>query len=553
MTVEDAFATSAFVASAFGGTQKKVYFGGNRHDYVECTSVEIRATAKREVARGKQAVTPHRRNNIQAVRCQVQMLNLTILDEQRRRTLAHYRFCVYPNYRRAVTAGASGNWEEVDGQVRAIEDDTTADVANRIACISRRIDSGEAQFPLVWMELGVPGDGSEVATREDQNLRVYRPHPERWQVSNWKQVLGRCARFEGDLLFDSESVQLSKEESTFDGLFKNRRSCTKGYKIRDYVDRKWRNVAMAIFQILQPHKTSYMTFWQVGFVELALAGTPIHWARILWKANGSMQEEKVESINHLSPFLINFYRSMGCLTAEEKKQFPSLSRMNQGKFVKDVEVDMDLDKVPAITPLGRPRVEEEHWGARAPKKRKLGEEEEVRRQESLAVPTRRRATNEQSQPKQKARKLILTTGSSADTGRAANFKRSPSSEEEDGKQVLFEDAPSAQGPLGKVPFKVPSALRPLANIPTAKGRDVGTRVTSTEGATELTSAEPEWEDLAAPIGIGSPTPLEMLAGHGVEAAEEEAVRPSARESPRILVATEILESEEDTPSKEEEV
>ncbi|OAE30917.1 hypothetical protein AXG93_1640s1000 [Marchantia polymorpha subsp. ruderalis] len=44
----------------------------------------------------------------------------------------------------------------------------------------------------------------------------------------------------------------------------------------------------------------------------------------------------------------------------------------------------------------------------------------------------------------------------------------------------------------------------------------------------------------------------MLAGRGVEAAPEEATRPSGRESPRILAAKEILESEEETPSEEEE-
>lgn len=110
---------------------------------------------------------------------------------------------------------------------------------------------------------------------------------------------------------------------------------------------------------------------------------------------------------------------MGCLTAEEKKQFPLLSRMNPGKFVRDVEVDTDLDEVPAITPPGRLRIEEEHRGAQAPRKRKLDEEEEVRRRESVAVPSRRRATNEQARSKQKARKLISTTGSSADMGRAS--------------------------------------------------------------------------------------------------------------------------------------
>ncbi|OAE30459.1 hypothetical protein AXG93_942s1020 [Marchantia polymorpha subsp. ruderalis] len=164
-------------------------------------------------------------------------------------------------------AGASSNWEELDGQVCVIEDGTTAGVANRIAGIPRRIDNGEARFPLVEMELGVYDDGPGMAAQE-------RPEFER-----------------------------------------------------------------------------------VEFVELALAGTPIHWARILWKAmRQHAGEEKGRSINHLSPFLINFYLSMGCLTAEEKKQFPLLSRMNSGKFVKDVEVDTDSDKVPAITPPGRLRV-----------------------------------------------------------------------------------------------------------------------------------------------------------------------------------------------------
>ncbi|OAE32620.1 hypothetical protein AXG93_3515s1040 [Marchantia polymorpha subsp. ruderalis] len=61
------------------------------------------------------------------------------------------------------------------------------------------------------------------------------------------------------------------------------------------------------------------------------------------------------------------------------------------------------------------------------------------------------------------------------------------------------------------------------------------------------------EGVASPPRAGSPTPLEVLAGHGVKAAVEEAARPSARESPRIFVTTEILETKDDTPSKEEEV
>lgn len=71
------------------------------------------------------------------------------------------------------------------------------------------------------------------------------------------------------------------------------------------------------------------------------------------------------SINHLSTFLINFYRSMGCLTTEEKIQFPLLSLTNPGRLVKDVEVDTEPDEVPAITPPAQLRAEEEPRGARA--------------------------------------------------------------------------------------------------------------------------------------------------------------------------------------------
>ncbi|OAE23112.1 hypothetical protein AXG93_1856s1020 [Marchantia polymorpha subsp. ruderalis] len=138
-----------------------------------------------------------------------------------------------------------------------------------------------------------------------------------------------------------------------------------GYKTRDYKDRKRRNVAVALLQILQPHRTTYMTSWQVEFVELALAGTPIHWARILWKATRQHAgEEKGGSINHLSPFLINFYRLMGCLTAEERVQFPLLFRANLERFVRDVEVDTDFNELPASTPPARSRADDEQRGWR---------------------------------------------------------------------------------------------------------------------------------------------------------------------------------------------
>lgn len=93
------------------------------------------------------------------------------------------------------------------------------------------------------------------------------------------------------------------------------------------------------------------------------------------------------------------------------------------------------------------------------------------------------------------------------------------------------------------------ALKPLEHISTGEGRNAETRVPSAEAP----SALPDQDDVVGPPGAGSPIPLEVLAGHEVEAAAEEAARPCARELPRISAATEILETEDDTPLKEEEV
>ncbi|OAE32389.1 hypothetical protein AXG93_3671s1080 [Marchantia polymorpha subsp. ruderalis] len=403
---------------------------------------------------------------------------------------------------------------------------------------------------LLWGRNWVcPAMIREWLRKKDQPSRGYRPHPERWRVSDWEQVLGRCAGEEGDLLFECKSVHLSKEEEiTFGALFKNSKSSKNVYKTRDYEDRKRRNVTVALLQILQPHKTTYISSWQ-------------------------------------------------CLTPEEKIQFPLLSRTNSTRLVRDVEVDTDPNKVPAITPLARLRAEEEPRGAWTLRKRKLDEEAELSRQELLAVLVRHRAINKQVRLKQKARKLILLAGCSADTRRAAIARDSPSSEEHVSTEVLerstdlpgskarvpleealrpsghrgrrtatagtpaherclsleqvsFENTPSAQAPSAQEQFRVvpsaqaPSALKPLEHIPMGEGRDAKTRVPS---------AGPDWEEVVGPPRTGSPTPLEVLAEHEVEAAAEEAARSSARESPRFSAATEILETEEDTPSEEEEV
>ncbi|OAE32228.1 hypothetical protein AXG93_4525s1090 [Marchantia polymorpha subsp. ruderalis] len=63
----------------------------------------------------------------------------------------------------------------------------------------------------------------------DQPTRGFRPHVERWVIADWEQVLGRCAGEDGYLLFDSESIKVTKEEEiSFAALFKSSKSSKNG-------------------------------------------------------------------------------------------------------------------------------------------------------------------------------------------------------------------------------------------------------------------------------------------------------------------------------------
>ncbi|OAE35644.1 hypothetical protein AXG93_1616s1050 [Marchantia polymorpha subsp. ruderalis] len=91
---------------------------------------------------------------------------------------------------------------------------------------------------------------SEWLRERNQPPRGFRPHPEKWQVSDWEQLLGSCAGEEGHLPFECESVQVTKEEEiSFGAIFKNSKSSKNVYKTCDYKDRLRRNVAVALLQI----------------------------------------------------------------------------------------------------------------------------------------------------------------------------------------------------------------------------------------------------------------------------------------------------------------
>lgn len=105
---------------------------------------------------------------------------------------------------------------------------------------------------------------------------------------------------------------------------------------------------MALMQILCQSRPTYMMTWQVGFIERALRGDRIHWARIFWKATrqhiGLIQGG---SACYLSPFFIHFYKGMGLLTPAEIEAFPTREVPREGEEVVVAnEVNSDLEGEP---------------------------------------------------------------------------------------------------------------------------------------------------------------------------------------------------------------
>ncbi|OAE26643.1 hypothetical protein AXG93_793s1030 [Marchantia polymorpha subsp. ruderalis] len=171
------------------------------------------------------------------------------------------------------------------------------------------------------------------------------------------------------------------------------------------------------------------------------------------------------------------------------------------------------DEVPASTPPARLRAEEEPRGARAPRKRKWDGEADLSQLELPTVPAKLQANNEPTRPKQKARNLILPADSSADTRRAAVARNSPSSEEDVSAEILGRSTD----------LHAPKALVPLEEA----HRPSGHRIVAGEGSDGKTCV-----------------PL-------AQAPSAVAVREGVAGPPGA--ATKILETEDDTPSKEEEV
>ncbi|OAE31753.1 hypothetical protein AXG93_4874s1160 [Marchantia polymorpha subsp. ruderalis] len=204
---------------------------------------------------------------------------------------------------------------------------------------------------------------SEVIVQEWDNNGLPKPpdyqgNPDTWQIWDCKKVLGRCADDDGDLTFDNESVRVTREEKrACVAMFKHPRTRKNDYRTVWYHDRLRRHVAIALIQILRLFRSTYMMTWQVEFVERALKGDRIHWARIFWIAIRQLIGLiPAGSACYLSPFLINFYRdrekevSMGKkpqITEEQSSLVKPhwASKKDKGKAVLTEEVSV---KVPPI-------------------------------------------------------------------------------------------------------------------------------------------------------------------------------------------------------------
>ncbi|OAE32017.1 hypothetical protein AXG93_4378s1000 [Marchantia polymorpha subsp. ruderalis] len=164
----------------------------------------------------------------------------------------------------------------------------------------------------------------EIMDKNQTEGKDLQGNPMLWTIKHWVRVMGSCAGSDGDLLFKKSSMNLTHmEEFSFRPLFNNGRSGTNGWTPADYKDPKRRAIALGIMHILQPARTTYVTTLQVGFFERVIKGQQVHWARIfydlVWVNVSSRWSGPLA--NHLTPFLVIFYRGMGLLTREEERDF----------------------------------------------------------------------------------------------------------------------------------------------------------------------------------------------------------------------------------------
>ncbi|OAE18236.1 hypothetical protein AXG93_2027s1000 [Marchantia polymorpha subsp. ruderalis] len=315
---------------------------------------------------------------------------------------------------------------------------------------------------------------------------------------------------------------------------------------------------MAMMQILRPQRPTYMMTWQVGFLERLLRGDRIHWARIFW----TVTRQHIGllpggSPSYLSPFLINFYRGMNLLTAEESRAFPLWEVEQEGEeTVLANEVNADLESEPQSTPQQR-RKRPRGWHDPQPRKKRQVDEasvREVRLQRTALFALRN--PDSRARSKMKARRLILDEDSSPE--------RSGTRRKDCSNQEARSAGRVAQGEDGSAKKK--SCLEEGRSSPVGKARasrkEKGKAVLTEDiplkrwdVPRERTQRERPEEEAAEILTVSSdteedPVALEEVAAKAVEDVAAAEWKPPKVTSPRTSTDTVILKPGEE-PSAEE--
>ncbi|OAE23169.1 hypothetical protein AXG93_1953s1290 [Marchantia polymorpha subsp. ruderalis] len=183
--------------------------------------------------------------------------------------------------------------------------------------------------------------------------------------------MGSCAASDGDLLFEKSSVELTRiEEFSYGPLFSSGRQGSNGWKTANYKDPKRRAITLGIMHILRPQPTTY-----VGFFERVLNEQSMHWARVfydlVWMNASSRWTGPL--VNHLTLYLVNFYRGMGLLTGEKEKRFPREREILTAESNEGTKDDTSRPSIPRQTTTRGPGRSAKSREARMA----IGEEAEV--------------------------------------------------------------------------------------------------------------------------------------------------------------------------------
>ncbi|OAE20310.1 hypothetical protein AXG93_1084s1020 [Marchantia polymorpha subsp. ruderalis] len=285
---------------------------------------------------------------------------------------------------------------------------------------------------------------------------------------------------------------------------------------------------------------------KVGFVERALRGDQIHWARIFWTV--TQQHIGVltgGSANYLSPFVINFYRGMELLTDAEKKKFPLQTHaQDEEEILSANEVDTDSKDEQIDSPQGRTNEPRERRKERPRKRRKLQEVAVSKARDYRQVSIKLRTPNARAMTKVKADKSMKTSVA-ASQGRLISAQWA---ELEAETTVREKDGPSKKN-LWTSEMRCSAVVKRRAMrkekekaIMTEEGTSERNQVASTEARVSATSERP-----AEVLTVSSSTEqdrvaLEMVAKRVVKGVAGESTAQQPVASLRTSMGMVILET-----------